>query len=69
MPFYGTAMSDKKTLEELKRTLRIQICEWRPLGDAKFQPWQPCSVKNCDKAIDKKAEYIWETFCVKGGGK
>ena len=54
MPFYGTAMSDKKTLEELKRTLRIQICEWCPLGDAKFQPWRPCSVKNCDKAIDKK---------------
>lgn len=55
-----------KTLEDLKRTLRTDICQWCPV----YEPDEPCTVETrgpnnamCNKAKDERAEYIWKVFC------
>ena len=55
-----------KTLEDLKRTLRSDICEWCPI----YTPDEPCTIETrgpntdmCQKAKDERAEYIWKEFC------
>lgn len=55
-----------KTLEDLKRTLRTDICEWCPV----YVPDEPCTRETrgennamCNKAKDERAEYIWKVFC------
>lgn len=55
-----------KTLEDLKRTLRTDICEWCPI----YEPDEPCTRETrgennamCQKAKDERAEYVWREFC------
>lgn len=55
-----------KTLEDLKRTLRTDICEWCPI----YEPDEPCLAEErgphdamCHHAKDARAEYIWKEFC------
>ena len=57
-----------KTLDDLKRILRNDICTWCPLGEKD----EPCTREErgennamCNVAKDSRAEEIWKQFCAK----
>lgn len=56
-----------KTLDDLKRTLRTDICQWCPI----YTDEHPCTREErgegdamCNVAKDERAQYVWENFCI-----